>query len=290
VKNFEVLFDEGEASALEHAGYAPYGRLGFPGPPAERPWIYSNFVQSLDGIASFKGDYASGSHISQSAEDRWLMDLLRAHADAILLGIGTLVQETELAGPDSRGPVYRVEDALLRDLRTRLGRGRERNIFVTGGRELDLARFAAFDGERADAAIITTREGAARLGARASHRHVRVIVAGDGPLADLPLAMRKLRQEMDVQLLLCEGGPTLYGHMARAGLMDEKFLTISPVEVGQEIPPEQKPSAAEGPHPPKYRPTVFGAPGFLKDTAPWWRWMSCRRAGQHQFSRYRRAG
>ena len=36
----------------------------------------------------------AGSDISQSAEDRWLMDLLRAHADAIIMGVNTLVEET----------------------------------------------------------------------------------------------------------------------------------------------------------------------------------------------------
>ena len=84
--NFEVLFDYGEKSRVEHAAYRPYGELGFPEPPASRPWTYSNFVQSLDGIVSFKGKHAAGSDISHSQEDRWLMDLLRAHADAVMVG------------------------------------------------------------------------------------------------------------------------------------------------------------------------------------------------------------
>ena len=45
---------------------------------------------------------------------------------------------------------------------------------------------------------------------------------------------------MDIQHLLCEGGPTLYGSMARAGLIDEKFVTVSPVEIGLIVPPEQE--------------------------------------------------
>src|SRR3569832_2042533 len=87
--NFEVLFDHGEPNVLESPAYRPYGNLGFPAPPSDRPWIYSNFVQSLDGIVSFKGRHAAGSDISQLPEDRWLMDFLRAHSDAILLGINT---------------------------------------------------------------------------------------------------------------------------------------------------------------------------------------------------------
>src|ERR1041385_2818271 len=106
--DFEILFDHGERSAIEHPAYARYGNLGFPAPPRARPWIYSNFVQTLDGIASLRGRHGSGFHISQSEEDRWLMDLLRAHADGILMGIGTLVEETEMA--ESRGPVFRIMD------------------------------------------------------------------------------------------------------------------------------------------------------------------------------------
>src|ERR1051326_7323147 len=106
MRDFQILFDDAEPAALDHAGYAPYGRLGFPAPHAERPWTYANFVQSIDGIASFKGKHAAGSDISQSAEDRWLMDLLRAHADAILLGVNTLVEEP-LSWPSGTAAVAR---------------------------------------------------------------------------------------------------------------------------------------------------------------------------------------
>jgi riboflavin biosynthesis pyrimidine reductase len=284
--NFDVLFDHGETSTIDHPAYARYGKLGFPATPGERPWIYSNFVQTLDGVASLRGKYASGFHISQSEDDRWLMDLLRAHADGILLGIGTLVEETEMGS--SRGPVFRIMDEQCRELRRALGRGRERNIFVTSGRVIDLSAYRVFDGEHVEPVVVTTRDGEEKLRKSNPGLKARVIVAGDSLLVDLPLAMRRLREELGVRYLLCEGGPTLYGHMTRAGLMDEKFVTVSPVEVGLRIPPEQEPSASEAANPPVYRPTVFDAPGFTKDTAPWWRWMSCRKSGEHQFSRYRR--
>jgi riboflavin biosynthesis pyrimidine reductase len=284
--DFEVLFDHAELSAIEHPAYARYGKLGFPELPSERPWIYSNFVQTLDGIASLRGKYASGFHISQSQEDRWLMDLLRAHADAILMGIGTLVEETEMA--TSRGPVFRIMDEQCRDLRRALGRGREKNIFVTAGRTLDLKAFRVFDGESVDPILVTTRAGEQRLQKSGVPPHVQVVIAGEELLVDLPLAMRLLHEQLGIRLLLCEGGPTLYGHMSRAALMDEKFVTVSPIEVGLRIPPEQEPTASEAANPPVYRPTVFDAPGFTKDTAPWWRWMSCRKVREHQFSRYRR--
>jgi len=286
---FEVLFDHAEASPVDDPAYTPYGNLGFPPPPIDRPWIYANFVQSLDGIASLLGKYASGSEISQSREDRWLMDLLRAHADGLLMGMNTLREEQRRRGPDSRGIVFRVADLALRDLRNRLGKVRERNIFVTSAADLDLSRHKVFDGDLVDAAILTSPAGAQRLRAQGTHPHLAIIGAGDKDSFDLIRAISKLREELEVQYLLCEGGPTLYGNLARADLVDEKFMTVSPIEVGQIVPPEQDRIAVEQTIPVLLRPTVFGGPGFTRERITRWRWMSCRKVGDHQFNRYRRS-
>ena len=275
---FEVLFDQGEPAPLDDPAYAPYGPLGFPPPPAARPWIFTNFVQSLDGIVAFKGKNTSTADISQSKEDRWLMDLLRAHADAVLIGVNTLVEEAA-QHPSGRGFVYRIQDDALRGLRQRLGRGREKNIFVTGAAALDLGAYRVFDGEHVDALILTTDVGAKRLAEKTTHPHVRVLIAGEGKFVDLPRAMELLRRELGIQHLLCEGGPTLHGYLQRARLVDEMFLTTSPVLIGEQTPDGSG-----------VRPTNFsGAPGLTVEDAAWWRWMSCRRVGDHMFNRYRRA-
>src|ERR1700722_11202299 len=100
-RRFEVVFDHAEPSPIDDDAYAPYGNFGFPPPPGDRPWIYSNFVQSLDGITTLLGEHASGGEISQSSPtDRWLMDLLRAHADGLLMGMNTLREEQRQRGPD----------------------------------------------------------------------------------------------------------------------------------------------------------------------------------------------
>ena len=286
MRKFEILFDEAEPSACEHAAYDPYGKLGFPSALPDRPWVYSNFVQSLDGIASFKGRHATGGDISQLPEDRWLMDLLRAHADGVLLGINTLIEETQLAG--DRGPVYAIENTEIIELREKLGLGKQKNIFVTGAARLNLSDYRVFDGDAVDAYIITTDAGAQQLAQKDSHPHVKVIVSGKSTFVDLAQVMRKLKQVYGIGRLLCEGGPMLYGYMSRAGVVDEKFLTISPLEMGFYVPPGQEPSDAERSNPPTERPTTFMAPGFTKANAPWWRWISCRRMGDHQFNRYRR--
>jgi riboflavin biosynthesis pyrimidine reductase len=289
-RRFAVLFDNAEPSLVSDDAYAPYGNFGFPPPPPGRPWIYSNFVQSLDGITTLLGKHASGGEISQSPEDRWLMDLLRAHADGLLMGMNTLLEEQRIRGPQSRGIVFQVADPELRELRDRLGKGRERNIFVTRAVNLDLSRHKVFDGDVVAAAVLTSPAGAERLRAQGSHPQVAVIAAGEGEAFDLPRAIGKLREEMGVKYLLCEGGPTLYGSLARADLVDEKFMTVSPIEVGQLVPPEQERLAGEQTTPVLLRPTVFGGPGYTRENLTRWSWLSCRKAGDHQFSRYRRKG
>ncbi|MGH9524211.1 MAG: RibD family protein [Terriglobales bacterium] len=284
MNEFEVLFDHGESPALQHDAYARYGKLGFPQPPGQRPWIYSNFVQSLDGIVSLKGRHAGGAAISQSQDDRWLMDLLRAHADAVIVGVNTLVEETE-TGKRERGPVFRIMAPDCRELRQALGRRREMNIIVTGAASLDLGAYRIFDGEYVDAVVVTTRKGAARLAEKKSHPHVRVIASGEDQFVDLPEVMGMLYRDLGIRHLLCEGGPTLYGYMAKAGLIDEKFITVSPVEVGQIVPPEQERTGDDSGN---MRPTTFCAPGFVAGQEPHWTWLSCRKIASHQFSRYRR--
>lgn len=65
----------------------------------------------------------------------------------------------------------------------------------------------------------------------------RLIVVESGPdgRVDLVALLRSLREE-GVRALLSEGGPTLYGQMQAAGLVDELFLTIAPKLVGGVAP------------------------------------------------------
>ena len=206
------------------------------------------------------------------------------------MGMNTLLEEQRIRGPQSRGIVFQVADPKLRALRGRLGKGRERNIFVTRVVNLDLSQHKVFDGDAVDAAILTSPSGAERLRAQGSHPHVAIIAAGEGESFDLPRAISKLREELGVKYLLCEGGATLYGSLARTDLVDEKFMTVSPVEVGQMVPPEQERLAGEQAIPVLLRPTVFGGPGYTRENLTRWTWLSCRKAGDHQFSRYRRKG
>jgi 5-amino-6-(5-phosphoribosylamino)uracil reductase len=283
MRNFEILFDDGEPSPIESQATKPYGRLGFPSPSEHRPWIYSNFVQSLDGITSLLGNYGSGGDISQSQEDRWLMDLLRTHADAVVMGLNTLLHERLYMG-NPRGPVFKIASPEMLELRQKLGRGKLKNIFVTNSANIELASFRVFESDLVDSYIVTTSAGASRLASQ-KHSGVKVIAAGEWPRLDLNSVVKKLFDEIGIRYLLCEGGPTFYGAMSKAGLIDEKFVTIAPVELGQVAPPEQVMAEFDRS---KVRPTTFAGSGFTKDTMPRWKWLSCRRVGDHEFNRYRR--
>lgn len=283
MRNFEVFFDQGEPSPVQSDVYRPYGQLGFPDPPAHRPWTYSNFVQSLDGLTSLLGRHGSGHFISQSAEDRWLMDLLRANADAVVMGLHTLTFERLYMG-NPRGPIFKIAEPAMVELRGKLGRGKLKNIFVTNSAEVQLSDFRVFESDLVEPYVVTTTGGAAKL--RAQKRpNVKIIEAGEWPRVDLNLMVRKFREELGIRYLLCEGGPSFYGSMAKAGLIDERFMTVSPVEIGQVVPPEQELAEFDKT---RLRPTMFGGPGFTKETMPWWTWVSCRRVEDHQFNRYRK--
>src|SRR5208337_916526 len=170
-----------------------------PAPPAGRPWIYANFVQTLDGIVSLLGDEAGGFDISGLPEDRWLMDLLRAHADAVILGMGTLREEQRMGRPRARGPVFRIVDAGMQQLRAKLRHGRERNIFVTAHGDFQLSNFAVFDGEYVDVTILTTPAGAHKLQAQPHHSAVEILIVeptpgASGDAVELRKAVALLRE------------------------------------------------------------------------------------------------
>lgn len=283
MRDFQILFDDSEPSAVEDDALRRYGKLGFPAPPQDRPWVYANFVQSIDGITSLLGPFGSGGHISQSEEDRWLMDLLRAHADAVIMGMNTLTFERLYMG-NPGGPVFKIANPEMLALRAKLGRAKLKNIFVTNAANVQLGDFRVFDTELVDSYIVTTDSGASRLRSQ-KHPRVTIIEAGKWPRVDLPLMVKKLYQELGIHYLLCEGGPTFYGSMTKAGLIDEKFLTVAPVEVGQSAPPEQELAEFDKT---RLRPNTFAGPGFTKDTMTRWTWLSCRRVGDHEFNRYRR--
>jgi riboflavin biosynthesis pyrimidine reductase len=288
---FEVLFDHSEPNPhLPKELRTFVGNVGFPAAPAERPWIFSNFVQSIDGIVTFGGRRPGGEWIARSRHDRWMMDLLRTHADTIVAGAESLILEARY-GKIAGGPVYRiVDESLLEYRRSILGRGKLKVVIVTGRGRIRVEDFRLFRSKHVEALVATTPDGRRQLGKTGD---VPVLVSGEGDRIDCRELARQLRRELGVEYLLCEGGPGLYGEMVQAGCIDEKFLTIAPQEIGLGPAPDPVPEDADAESGPDAldatpaRLMSLSGPGFSVETAPWYHWTSCRKVGDHEFNRYR---
>lgn len=198
------------------------GPLGF-----DEPCLVANFVQSIDGVVSIPELPRSSAVISGESEpDRFVMGLLRACADVVVVGAGTMLASP--AGtwlPDRAYPPAASEFA---ELRRRRGRPEVPSVaFVTAGTSFDPAHPAL----EHDAVVLTTTRAAARLRTAVPSRS-EVVAVNDGDRVDLRLAVDRLR-ERGHTTILSEGGPTLFGSLLAAGLVDELFLTVSPVLAGR---------------------------------------------------------
>src|SRR5262249_48515920 len=71
---------------------ALYGHFHLPAHPSGRPHILGNFVTTLDGVVALnEQDHTGGGDISGwSKQDQFVMGLLRAIADCVIVGAGTL--------------------------------------------------------------------------------------------------------------------------------------------------------------------------------------------------------
>src|SRR5450755_2019048 len=139
-----------------------YGCLRMP-LPRSHPHVFSNFVTTLDGVVSLhaKG-HASGADISGfNAQDRMVMGLLRAIADAVIVGSGTLdvdrqhIWTAETIFPELADDYRRLGKAMGK-------RGTPLNVVVSGSGGIDL-RLPVFASGEVPALIVTTAAGAKRL-------------------------------------------------------------------------------------------------------------------------------
>lgn len=235
------------------------GSLGF-----STPRLYANFVSTLDGVVAISSVPESNKIIAAGSEaDRFLMGLLRAFADVIVVGSGTLHGSPKgLWAPD--GPYPATADALA-VLRRRLELPPVPEVAIltrSGSVDVDHPVF-----ERG-ALVLTTRWGKAVLGARLPAASTVVAL---GEELDPRDAVAWLR-ERGHSLVLTEGGPTVFGSLVAAGLVDELFLTVSPLLAGRGDPDDRLQLIEDAPLLPEAR-----VGGQL---------LSARAHGSHLFLRY----
>ncbi len=236
------------------------GSLGF-----EEPRLFANFVATADGVVAIPSVPQSNKLISgANAADRFVMGLLRACADVVVIGSGTL-----LASP---GGVWTPEQAYpdaaesFAALRRRLGRPPEVEVVVltaSGAVDPGHPAFAA------GAIVVTTDEGAAFVAGRMPAE--QVVSLGPDSLLDVAAAVACLH-DRGHRLILSEGGPRVFGSLLAAGLVDELFLTVSPLLVGRAADDE--------------RLALVEATDLLPGGPAHARLLGLRRDGDHLFLRY----
>lgn len=222
-------------------------------------------MSSLDGVVTLGSEPSAGSIISgRNQWDRFLMGLLRACADAVLLGAGTL-----RATPGHQWTAEHIFPDLAQvfaQLRSDLGRKeRPRLVLVTGSGEIQASHTAVVAG----ATVITTAEGADKLHGRLPDS-CDVIEIGAGGRVDMKAAVTAMR-DRGYDVILTEGGPHVTGELVAAGLLDEAFVTISPVVAGRDREP---------------RLGMVAGVELLPGTQLWSRLVSARRRDDFLFLRY----
>ncbi len=207
------------------------GTLGF-----DETRLYANFVATIDGAVAIPSMPQSNKLIAAgSTADRFVMGLLRACADAVIVGSGTL--RASPGGVWTPAQAYPDAAGAYDDLRRMLGLSAAPEVVVlSASGNLDPGHPAIAAG----ALVLATDPGAtvAALHARGHRR------------------------------LLLEGGPHVIGSFLEAGAVDELFLTISPLLVGE---PETRLGLVEG---------ADLLPGLNTHL------LGVRRSGDHLFLRY----
>ena len=261
----ELLFESADLPEFDlPAGLAETygGPLGF-----SQPRLYANFVASLDGVVGIPSEIRSNRMISLHSEaDRFVMGLLRACADAVLVGAGTMHSSPRtLWTPEHAYPAAASRYGELRRLRRRPPR--PTLAVLSGSGSIDPRHPALEEG----ALVLTSERGAARLRGRLP-RAATILALGAEARVDPVAAVEALRRRGH-ELILSEGGPTAFGALVAAGLVDELFLTTSPLLAGRS--------------PGGVRPALVELAEFLPARTVEGELLTLRRAGSHLFARYR---
>lgn len=247
-----------------------------PDPAQDRPYTYANFVTSRDGRVSFSepGHLGGGDVSLFNAHDQWLMGLLRSRCDAVLNGDNTLrLDPPLLLTPDFIFPADAAAFAALRAAEGRMPV--PLHVFLSLEGDLPVEA-AVFGRPEIPLLIATTTRGAARSRALLGDRANLAVRDFGTEAVDTVALLAALRREYGVRSLLCEGGPRAYGSLLGAGLVDEEFVTLSPIVIGNH-------PAGAGRH----RPSLVEGIAFAPGEAPTQRLLNLRRAGDHLFLRSR---
>ena len=230
---FEIFFEKEELHNGEVIGLPAELKAIYRGDwliPVDRQYRYSNFVVSHDGRASFSipGHEGGGDISGFNRHDQWIMALCRSRADAVVVGANTLRSEpehkwtTEFIFPD--------ESEAFSELRAQEGRRPfPFQVFVTNSGKIN-SQAAVFN-DSSLTSIIAAPSTSIDSIREMKLGNAQVLEIGVSEVNVRELYLR-LEKDFGIKTVLCEGGPRFYGAMISQRLIDEEFLSISPVMVG----------------------------------------------------------
>ncbi len=205
------------------------------------------------------GQSGGGPISGFNQQDHLVMGVLRAVADAVIVGAGTL-----RAVPHhhwTAAYIYPAFAEAYQRLRTSLGKPEPPlNVIVTARGEVNLT-LPVFQSGDVPVLIVATTQGEQRLRAQSVPPSVQI--------AGIVQAVCEVRQ---CQIILVEGGPQLLGDFFAEQLLDELFLTFAPQIAGRDTSTE--------------RPGLVTGQRFAPEHPLWGTLVSVKRGGSHLFLRY----
>ena len=236
------------------------GDLGLP-----EHCLYANFVETLDGVVAIPSVPGSNALIGGGSDaDRFVMGLLRACADSVLIGSGTL--RASARGRWRPETVFAAAAELYAAQRRDLGLGASPRVaIVTASGSIQIQHAVLADAPL----VLTTEAGAARLGGKVPDAVEVEALPGDEEV-DVRAALAVLR-ERGHRRILSEAGPHVFGALVEATLVDELFVTLSPLLAGR--------------HPTGVLGLIEGV-ALLPDRSDLARLRSVRAHGDHVFLQY----
>lgn len=182
--------------------------------PPGRPFLLVNMIATADGRATISG--RTGPIANRA--DYELFHALRTRVDAVMVGAETVRVE---------GYGRMVPDAENRAARERAGLPADPLALIVT-RSVALPADVGMLRAPENRVVVLTPSPDAKLEPTAAEvSYVR------GPLEE---GVRRLRSELGVRSVLCEGGPQLLGDLVRAGLVDELHLVLAPKLAGGHAP------------------------------------------------------
>ncbi len=184
----------------------------------DRPWVTVGMITTLDGATTTTSGTSGGLG---GPADAQLLRAVRGIADAVIVGARTVTAE-------DYGPLRHRDD--IRQARAAAGRSTEqpRLVIVSGSLDIDPGARVFADAPVRPLVCTTARatpEAVAAVG------EVAEVFQSASDRVDLHAVLTRLRHD-GASVVVSEGGPTLNGALADAGVVDEWCVTLAPLVAG----------------------------------------------------------